>query len=515
MDGSKEQNMGTFCRKAKEMGVHVKQTEPYSPWQNVAELTIREPKKRAGRKAARAQSPKKLWDHALELESYVHSNTAVPHPKLDSQVPKTIMSGQTADISHFAELGWYDWIKFFDTLTGNPEPKEVHGRWLGPAIDIGPAMTSKVLKSNGQVIYTSTYCLLTDDEMADPTETKLRAEFDTAITTKLGAPLTDSDLQSDGIDAETPTYEVYEDDKTPSNCLPEVDDITPEDADFYVGTEVSLPIGGTLLGGTVKCCACDIDGNLTVKADKNPILDSRTYEVEFAHGWTAEFSANAIAEHMFTQCNPEGNQYLLLDSIIDHKIESSAIKEKDQYIMVNSRKHHRKTMTGVKVCVRWKDGTMSWERMVDIKQSYPLELAEYAIVQGINETRAFAWWVPYVLRKRKQILVTMRSQYHKRTHKFGFEILKMVRRAHEIDEANGNTLWRDAIAKEMADVRVAFKILPDGSREPVGHQYMECHLVLEIKLDGFRRKARLVAGGHMTEAPAVRTYTSVVSRETV
>ena len=46
-------------------------------------------------------------------------------------------------------------------------------------------------------------------------------------------------------------------------------------------------------------------------------------------------------------------------------------------------------MTGVKVCAHWKDGTTSWERMVDIKQSYPLELAEYAIAQGINETPAF------------------------------------------------------------------------------------------------------------------------------
>ena len=58
-------------------------------------------------------------------------------------------------------------------------------------------------------------------------------------------------------------------------------------------------------------------------------------------------------------------------------------------------------MTGVKLCAHWKDGTTLWEQMVDIKQSYPLELAEYAIAQWINETPAFAWWVPYVLRKRK------------------------------------------------------------------------------------------------------------------
>ena len=48
MDGSKEQTMGTFHRKANEMGVHVKQTEPYSPWQNAAELTICELNKGAG-----------------------------------------------------------------------------------------------------------------------------------------------------------------------------------------------------------------------------------------------------------------------------------------------------------------------------------------------------------------------------------------------------------------------------------------------------------------------------------
>ena len=247
-----------------------------------------------------------------------------------------------ADISHFAELGWYDWIKFFDTFTGYPEPKEVLGRGLGPAIDIAPAMMSKVLRSNGQVIYTSTYHLLTDDEMADPTETKLRAEFDMAITTKLGSPLTDSNLRSDDIDAETPIYEFYEDDQTPSDCLPEVDDVTLEDADFYIGAEVSLPIGGMLLGSTIKHCARNIDGNLTGKADKNPMLDSRTYKVEFEHGRTVEFSANAIAENMFTQCIPEGNQYLVLDLIIDHKIESSAIKEGTDTLLLMVKSTTRK-----------------------------------------------------------------------------------------------------------------------------------------------------------------------------
>ena len=106
------------------------------------------------------------------------------------------------------------------------------------------------------------------------------------------------------------------------------------------------------------------------------------------------------------------------------------------------------------------------------------------------------------------------SQYHKRTHKFGFEIPKMMRRALKINKECGNTLWQDAIANEMANVKVAFKVLPDGVKEPIGHQYMDCHLIYEIKLDSFRRKAQLVAGGRMTKAPVVMMYASVVSRET-
>ena len=87
MDGSKVQTIGLFRRKAKVMGVHIKQTEPHSPWQNAAELAIREVKKGAGCKAARAESPKKLWDHALQLQSYMRSNTAAAHPELDGLVP--------------------------------------------------------------------------------------------------------------------------------------------------------------------------------------------------------------------------------------------------------------------------------------------------------------------------------------------------------------------------------------------------------------------------------------------
>jgi hypothetical protein len=38
-------------------------------------------------------------------------------------------------------------------------------------------------------------------------------------------------------------------------------------------------------------------------------------------------------------------------------------------------------------------------------------------------------------------------------------------------------------------------------------------MIFDVKMEGFRRKARFMAGVHTTDAPRVMTYASVVSRE--
>jgi hypothetical protein len=42
LDGLKEQCHGNFKRKLREADCHLRQTEPYSPWQQAAEGCIRE-----------------------------------------------------------------------------------------------------------------------------------------------------------------------------------------------------------------------------------------------------------------------------------------------------------------------------------------------------------------------------------------------------------------------------------------------------------------------------------------
>ena len=56
------------------------------------------------------------------------------------------------------------------------------------------------------------------------------------------------------------------------------------------------------------------------------------------------------------------------------------------------------------ICVCWKDGSTDWIAMKDIKKSYPIDLANFAQMYGINEEPAFAWWFPYVEKRRKTII---------------------------------------------------------------------------------------------------------------
>ncbi len=71
------------------------------------------------------------------------------------------------------------------------------------------------------------------------------------------------------------------------------------------------------------------------------------------------------------------------------------------------------------------------------------------------------------------------------THKFGIEISKNVKEALALDRKNGNTLWADAIAKEIREVRIAFIILPDGGSAPIGYQKIPCHMIFDVKLEDF------------------------------
>ena len=225
-----------------------------------------------------------------------------------------------------------------------------------------------------------------------------------------------------------------------------------------------------------------------------------------------------MRKNLYSQLDDEGNRHVLLSDIIDHRRDERAIDKADAFVhRKNGVKRRRETTLGWQLLCEWKDGSTNWVALKDARQSYPVLAAEYAVANRIDDEPAFAWWVHDVIKKRDRIIAKVKSKYWQRTHKYGIKIPKTVHEAIKFDKENGNTLWWDAIIKEMKNVMPAFERWEGKESElPPGFQKIKCHFIFDIKMgENFRRKARLVANGNETETPAALTYSSVVSRDSV
>ena len=117
-----------------------------------------------------------------------------------------------------------------------------------------------------------------------------------------------------------------------------------------------------------------------------------------------------------------------------------------------------------------------------MKESYPVQVAEFAVANNLVQDPAFYWWVPYTLRKRDVILASVKARVRNTTIKYGIVCPTTVQEARAIDMANGNTLWQDAIDLEMNTILPAFDFLSDYCA-PQGYSKSSGHIVFDIKMD--------------------------------
>ena len=67
-----------------------------------------------------------------------------------------------------------------------------------------------------------------------------------------------------------------------------------------------------------------------------------------------------------------------MDEIIDHKTDGSAVSKDDGFETTkNGQRRPRRTTKGWFLLVTWKDGSSDWVPVKDLKESYPVETAEY------------------------------------------------------------------------------------------------------------------------------------------
>jgi hypothetical protein len=167
-------------------------------------------------------------------------------------------------------------------------------------------------------------------------------------------------------------------------------------------------------------------------------------------GTIAEYTANVIAESLDAKIDPDGKVKRIFVEITDHRSDDKAVR----------RENHdgiTPTTQGWQLLVEWRDGTTSWLPLRELKASNPVEVAEYAYANNIIAEPAFVWWAGDILHKQNVMINKLKSRYWRTTHKFGVRLPHSVAEAMKIDTNCNNSLWRQAIDKEMKNVRPAFE----------------------------------------------------------
>lgn len=524
---------GDFQKVVRRENIKFSTIEPYRHNENRAETVIRELKKRVRRIMQRQNMPLRLWCYVAEHVSWVMNLTASDLFRLGGRTPYEWMHGHTPDISEYIEFDMYEPVWFFDNEEAFPDDTKQLGRWLGVAHKVGQAMTYYIMKQNGEVIVRSTVSAVEADDIDTISFKEKLRMLDEGIYAKIGnhknaiidkneraADPADiylwniNDLDED-LDDELPNDEV-----DPADVTKDIDDIvTRGDLDMldnFIGAKVSLPVGEEKILTSITGKVRD-ENNLPVgKYNPNPILNTQVYQALMPDGSYHEVSANTIIENIYNEVDPQGHNLHSLCDIVGHRKDESAVAYEDGFVVsVDSGNINRVVTTkGWHLNVRWSDQSTSWVTLASLKESNPVELADYAYVNGLDKEPAFAWWVSYVRRKRSNIIHKMKSRAKRSNMKFGVVVPQTVEEALELDRINGNHLWAEAIKKEKTNCKVAFKFLGRETPPPVGYKRITCHMIFDVKFD-LTRKARYVAGGHLTEPPSTMSYASVVSRDSV
>jgi hypothetical protein len=166
--------------------------------------------------------------------------------------------------------------------------------------------------------------------------------------------------------------------------------------------------------------------------------------------------------------------------------------------------------------VEWENGEQTNEPLSIIGADDPVTCAIYARDNNLLDLPGWKRFKTIAKRQKKFIRMVnqakLRSYRTAPRYKYGFEVPRDYEHAKRLDERNGNTRWMDATDLEFAQLHEYEAFIDYGlhGKPPDGYKKIRVHLVYDCKHDG-RHKARLVAGGHLTEVPLESVYSGVVS----
>ena len=468
------------------------QCEPHHQHQNPAERRIQEVKKLSNHMLDRTGAPAKLW--LLCVTFIVYLLNRLSSETLAWKTPLEVATGQQPDISALLAFRWYEpvYYKSYDPSSSFPSSSsEKLGRIVGIAENKGDALTFLVMDS-----ITSQVVTRSELRSAVTVDTpNLRVEF-------MGNPLTDG--------GEHPATK-------PIMSATDIAglDINPSDLRLPRFTPEEL------LG---KVFVRNLDDNKSYRAKViRKIIDQDAenhknikFLVELGDGEFDEIiTYNKLCE--------------IIEDIEDQ--ESSPEQPKWTFSSIQGHQgplkpnHPDYKGSLYNVLVQWEDGSQTYEPLQLMIQDDPITLAIYARKNNLLKTpgwKRLSHIAQDIAKERselKRVVKNYNIMKGKRgkgpIYKFGIQIPRNVKEAYELDAKNGNTKWQDAMQEEVDSLLQFSTFIDKGLINFLeGYKKIIVHFVFDVKHD-LRHKARLVAGGHLTDPNTEGTYSGVVSLRTM
>ena len=449
----------TVNKITREYAIKQEQSEPHKQNQNKTERPIQDLKKDTVKLLDRTGAPSMFWFYALLYLVALHNCTA--NAVLGWITPLEKSTGLQPDIS-WLKFAFYEPVYYLANESYSfPDSKELVGRWLGPAEHVGDTFCSYILTTKNTVIKRSV----------------LRPAHDQSLHA--------NKRQTDGEELLNSTSEPNQ------NFLNSDTDATEFDFDplSVIGYEFIH----------------EQDGHGYRAKVTDYFEDQKKFMISLGDGAKDEIISynemiDAVNRRMDDSNGTESHETLwFLDSVVDHELKPDG-------------KHLLKVM--------WSTGETTWEPLRMMAEDDPVTVAKYAKDHNLLNVSGFKRFKRLASREKKFIRMLRQAFASKRKnaikYKFGVRIPRNLKEAKELDRVNGNTLWQDALKKEMDQIASfeTFKDLGKGARLPAGHQRVYVHIVWDCKYD-LRRKARLVISGNLTPPTTDNAYSGIVSLDGV
>ena len=510
-DNAKSETGAVWTQILRNFMIQTRTSEPHHPHQNPAESEWGRMSNMMKNVLRQSTAPPELWHWVGIHCAQVNNHTS--RRSLKNKTPMEVSTGNTPDISKF-RFYFYEPIWYYVPSNKNPKPDMLKARYLAIAESCGDSFT---------------YFILTEPDDPKASRQLLMRSVIKSRRKQIGTP-TEYVNDNPHMDSFTLT-------------LSQATSASAHIEDELVHEDTPLLISGEKLGDDAdeteseKLAEVNLEkGDLEDDEEQLPLEMNSTNDAE---------SHQAIIETV----NPNLEGECEFRSILQHAWIDGVLTLKAQYtdpthgmIEIDTpfkklkmdeplacakyiKEYIPESRRGDRPLNDWATNTIEQHtnvirRMIEVDPQWEPEFEDThaRLIRTLLLNKLRRMIMEKVIRRngpsRNQKWIAKR---HK--EKFGIRIPNTIEEAILFDQQAGNTLWQDAIKKEMTnlDRLKVFKYHPPTKQfaKEDGWQVAPLRMIFDIKNEDKRRKARFVVGGHRVDSTGYNTYSSQVDNLSV